>query len=90
MAEQKDGKDLILLLKLRDLHSSLALLTSGLFFSPTLCGLQEFSSPPGIEPRPLAMKAWNPNHWTSREFPGLLLLEKILCCCAFQFRQLPD
>ena len=34
MAEQKDGKDLILLLKLRDLHSSLALLTSGLFFFP--------------------------------------------------------
>ena len=24
---------------------------------------------PGIEHVPLAMKAWNPNHWTTREFP---------------------
>ena len=23
----------------------------------------------GIEPRPSAVKAWNPNHWTTREFP---------------------
>ena len=26
---------------------------------------------PGIEPVPLAVKAWNPNHWTAREFPIL-------------------
>ena len=25
----------------------------------------------GIEPRPLAVKALSPNHWTSREFPHL-------------------
>ena len=24
---------------------------------------------PGIEPRPLAMKAPSPNHWTARKFP---------------------
>ena len=24
---------------------------------------------PGIEPRPLSVKAWSPNHWTIREFP---------------------
>ena len=24
---------------------------------------------PGIEPRPLALKLWCPNHWTAREFP---------------------
>ena len=24
---------------------------------------------PGIEPRPLAVKVRNPNHWTAREFP---------------------
>ena len=23
----------------------------------------------GIEPRPSAVKAWSPNHWTAREFP---------------------
>ena len=23
---------------------------------------------PGIEPRPMAVKAWNPNHWTAMEF----------------------
>ena len=25
---------------------------------------------PGIEPVPSAMKAWSPNHWMAREFPG--------------------
>ena len=33
---------------------------------------------PGIEPGPLALKAWSPNQWTTREFPinsfGCLLL----------------
>ena len=29
---------------------------------------------PGIECRPLAMRAWNPNHWTAREFLGSCLL----------------
>ena len=24
---------------------------------------------PGIEPRPLAVEAWNPNHWATRELP---------------------
>ena len=24
----------------------------------------------GIEPGPLAVKVWNPNHWTAREFPA--------------------
>ena len=28
---------------------------------------------PEIEPRPLAMKAWSPHHWTAREFPWLEL-----------------
>ena len=23
---------------------------------------------PGIEPTPLAVKEWSPNHWTAREF----------------------
>ena len=24
---------------------------------------------PGVKPRPPAVKAWSPNHWTTREFP---------------------
>ena len=31
---------------------------------------------PGIEPRPLAVKAWGSNHWTTREFPLLCFNEK--------------
>ena len=32
---------------------------------------------PGIEPGPSAMKAWSPNHWTSREFPLWLSKHKM-------------
>ena len=40
------------------------------FFLARLHSLQDLSTPqPGIEPRPLAVKAWSPNHWTTREFP---------------------
>ena len=28
---------------------------------------------PGIEPRPLIVRAWNRSHWTAREFPILFL-----------------
>ena len=34
--------------------------------------------PPGIEPRPLALKAWSPNHWTAREFPLLISFFKLV------------
>ena len=30
---------------------------------------------PGIEPMPSAVKAWNPNYWTAREFPMACSLE---------------
>ena len=30
-----------------------------------------FLAAPGIEPRPLAVRTWSPNHWTAREFPSL-------------------
>ena len=30
------------------------------------------SSLPGLESRPLAMRVWNPNAWTTREFPVTL------------------
>ena len=36
--------------------------------------LQSFSFP-GIEPAPLAMKAQNLNHWITRKFPSVSLLD---------------
>ena len=30
----------------------------------------------GIEPRPSTVRAWSPNHWTAREFPGHALKKK--------------
>ena len=30
---------------------------------------------PGIEPRPLAVRACSPNHWTTREFPWKVFLK---------------
>ena len=35
-------------------------------------GLRDLSSPPGIEPRPPAVEAQSPNHWTAREHPYFL------------------
>ena len=31
---------------------------------------------PGIEPATSAVRAWSPNHWTSREFPSLSILKQ--------------
>ena len=49
------------------------------FFFLTLCNIYPMRSHlaacgilaprPGIEPGPWAVKAWSPNHWTTREFP---------------------
>ena len=33
---------------------------------------------PKIEPRPLAVKAPSPNHWTTREFPLKCIFEKYM------------
>ena len=41
-----------------DLHSSLWTLN---------CGMWDPVTWPGIEPMPLAVKTWSPNHWTTRE-----------------------
>ena len=30
---------------------------------------------PGIEPSPLCVRLWGPNHWTTREFPLVVLLD---------------
>ena len=40
------------------------------FFFCHTKGLQDLSSPPEIDPQPLAMRAQSPNHLTTREFPG--------------------
>lgn len=37
--------------------------------------------PPGREPKPLAVKAWTPKPWTSREFPLLKFLHFIFRLC---------
>ena len=42
--------------------------TSSFFFSASLCGLQDLSSPSRDRTRALALKALSPNHWTTREF----------------------
>ena len=34
------------------------------------CGI--FVSQPGIKLEPSAVKAQSPNHWTAREFPGVI------------------
>ena len=31
---------------------------------------------PGIEPRPMAVKAPSPNQWTAREFPGIKFYQR--------------
>ena len=36
---------------------------------------------PSIGPMPPVVKAWSPNHWTAREFPGTLFLKWLACCC---------
>ena len=32
----------------------------------------------GVEPGPLAVKVWSPNHWTTREFPVFLLESQLM------------
>ena len=32
-----------------------------------LCSMEILAPPSGIEPLPLALEAWSPNHWTVRE-----------------------
>ena len=38
-------------------------------FSTLLCSLWDFSSQPGIEPRPSAVRTQRPSHWTTRKSP---------------------
>ena len=49
----------------------------------TLHSLWDLSSPTKdwIEPIPSAMKAWSPNHWTSREAIGKICFKKLKKCC---------
>ena len=34
---------------------------------------------------PPAMETWNPNHWTTREFPQETFLDKNLCNFSLEF-----
>ena len=40
-----------------------------IWFSDLACGIPD--PQPGIIPEPLSVRAWRPNHWTTREFPCL-------------------
>ena len=42
------------------------------FFWPYCMACRILALWPGIEPRPSAVKAQSPNHWTTREFPYIL------------------
>ena len=44
------------------------------FFLVTPLGMLDLSSLTRIKPMSPALEAWNPNHWTSKEFPGQLFL----------------
>ena len=45
------------------------------FFFGLHCVAYGISVPqPGIEPTPLAVELWSPNHWTAREFSGTFFL----------------
>ena len=64
-------------------------ISSAFFFFLFLA--QDLSSPTGVEPAPLAVKTWSPNHWTAREFPAAALLkEGFLCDVGFAFLGWPD
>lgn len=39
------------------------------------CGMQDFSSLTKNRAHAPVVKAWSPNHWTAREFPGTLFLK---------------
>ena len=38
-------------------------------FGPRCVAYGIFVPQPGLELRPLAVTAWSPNHWVTREFP---------------------
>ena len=45
------------------------------FFWPNYAACGILVPQPGIEPRPSAVKAQSPNHWTAREFPTAILTD---------------
>ena len=48
------------------------------------CGI--LVSPPGIKHMPLALEAWSPNHWTTREVPKAFTLnpQQFTMFCRYQ------
>ena len=65
-------------------HNTPKLETSFFFWWPCHVACRILIRQPGIEPRPSAVKAWSPNHWTPREFPANNLnvetgIEKLWC-----------
>ena len=56
-----------------------------LFFWPHPMAYRNLVLQPGVEPQPLAVEAWSPNHGTTREFPGFpfkaALYSVVKCIC---------
>ena len=48
-----------------------------LFFLPCRTSCRILAPRPGIEPRPLPVKALSPNHWTAREFPETCIFNSL-------------
>ena len=38
---------------------------------------------PEIKPRPSALRAWSPNHWIAREFPGSPFIDFCFFPCIY-------
>ena len=47
------------------------------FFWPCQAACRILVAPLGIEPTPLAVKAWNPNYWTTGQFPNVDFFESV-------------
>ena len=56
------------------------------FFWPCLAACRILVLWSGIEPRPLAVKLWSPNHWIAREFPTIIIYIYLLCMYSIYFK----
>ena len=56
--------------------NSLTWFYSFLYFTSGGMGCVILVPPPGIEPRPIAVKAWTPNLWIIMEFPWLFFFSR--------------
>ena len=65
------------------IYSCMKYLTILFFFLPCLPTFGILVPLPGIEPGPLAVKGWSPNHWPTGELPLSILLNTSLSLIMF-------